>query len=59
VNLVIVIAGIAGLAVSGYAFVALVRDSLRSRRYIDIAVAVAVAVAVVYALIVYGDRLIR
>jgi hypothetical protein len=59
VNLVIIIAGIAGLAVAGYAFLALVRDSLRSRHYVDIVIGALVAAAVVYALVFYGDRLIR
>jgi hypothetical protein len=59
VNLVIVIAGVAGLAVAAYAFATLVSDALRSRHYVDIAIAAAVAVAVIYALLFYGDRLLR
>jgi hypothetical protein len=59
VNLVIVIAGVAGLAVAVYAFATLAADALRSRHYVDIVIAAAVAVAVIYALLFYGDRLIR
>jgi hypothetical protein len=59
VNLVILIAGVAGLAVAAYAFVSLVVDAVRERQFIDIALAVAVAAAAVYALVAHGDRLIR
>jgi hypothetical protein len=59
VDLVIFIAGVAGLAVAGYAFVSVVVDAVRARQYLDIAIAAAVAMAVVYALVVWGDRLIR
>ncbi len=58
-NLVILIAGFAGLAVAVYAFASLVVDAVRSRQYLDIVVASAVAVAVVFLLIAYGDRLLR
>jgi hypothetical protein len=59
VNLVIIIAGVAGLAIAAYAFVTLVVDAVRSRQYVDVLVAVLVAALVVYALVFYGDRLIR
>jgi hypothetical protein len=59
VNWVVLIAGVAGLAVAGYGLVALVRSALRSRRYWEIAVAAAVVVLVIAALIVFGDRLIQ
>jgi hypothetical protein len=59
VNWVILIAGVAGLAVAGYGLVTLVRSALRSRRYWDIVAAVAVVVIVVAGLIAFGDRLIR
>ena len=58
-NLVIFIAGVAGLAVAAYAFVSLVVDAVRKRQFLDIVIATAVAVAVIYALIVWGDRVIR
>ena len=59
VDWVILIAGVAGLLVAGYGLVALATHAVRSRRYIDIALAVAVAVAVVALLVAFGDRLIR
>jgi hypothetical protein len=59
VNLVIVIAGIAGLLVAGYGFVTLTIDAWRHRQYLDIAVAAGVAIALVALLIAYGDRLLR
>ena len=58
-NLVIFIAGVAGLAVAAYAFVSLVVDAVRKRQFLDIVIAAAVAVAVIYALLVWGDRVIR
>lgn len=58
-NLVILIAGVAGVAVAAYAFVSLVVDAVRRRQFVDILIAVAVVLAVVYALIAWGDRLIR
>jgi hypothetical protein len=59
VNWVILIAGVVGLLVAGYGLVALIRNAVRHRRYVDIAIAVAVSVVVVAALITFGDRLIR
>jgi hypothetical protein len=59
VNWVILIAGVVGLLVAAYGLVALVRNALRTGRYVDVAVAVAVIVAVVALLIAFGDRLIR
>ena len=59
VNLVITIAGIVGLVVAGYGFVALSIDACRRRQYLDIALAAGVGVAIVVLLIVYGDRLLR
>ncbi len=58
-NLVIFIAGVAGLAVAAYAFVSLVIDAVRKRQFLDIVIAAAAAVAVIYGLVVWGDRLIR
>jgi hypothetical protein len=59
VNWVILIAGVAGLAVAAYGLVILCRDSVRSRRYWDIAIAAAVVVGAVVLLVAYGDRLLR
>ncbi len=59
VSVVILIAGIAGLAVAGYGLVTLSLDAVRRRQYVDVAVAVAVAAGVVVALVLWGDRLLR
>jgi hypothetical protein len=59
VNWVIIIAGVAGLAVAAYGLIALVRNAVRTRRYGDIGIAVAVLVVVVVLLVAFGDRLIR
>lgn len=58
-NTLILIAGVAGLAIAGYGLVALSTDAWRRRQYLDIALGVAVAVAVVVLLVVYGDSLLR
>jgi hypothetical protein len=59
VNWVILIAGVVGLLVAGYGLVALVRNAVRTRRFVDIGIAAAVIVAVVVLLIAFGDRLLR
>ena len=59
VNAVILVAGIAGLAVAVYGLFTLSLDAARRHHYADIVVAVLVAVAVVALLILYGDRLLR
>jgi hypothetical protein len=59
VNWVILIAGVVGLLVAGYGLVALVRNAVRTRRFVDIGIAAAVVVAVVVVLIAFGDRLLR
>jgi len=59
VNWVILIAGIVGLGVAAYGLVALTRQAVGRRRYLDIVLAVAVAVATVVLLAAFGDRLIR
>jgi hypothetical protein len=59
VNLVILIAGVAGLLVAGYGLVALVRHAVRTRRYGDIAIAAVVILAAVVLLVSFGDRLVR
>jgi hypothetical protein len=58
-SVIILIAGIAGLAIAGYGLLTLTRDALRRRQYADIAVALAVAVGVVAALLLWGDSLLR
>ena len=58
-NVVIVVAGIAGLAVATFFLVELIVDALRRRQFLDVAVAVAVAVAVVWLLFTYGDSLLQ
>ena len=55
----ILIAGVAGLAVAGYGFVTLALDAGRRRQYLDIILAVALVVVVVYLLITFGDRLLH
>lgn len=55
----ILIAGVAGLAIAGYGLVTLVLDAGRRRQYLDIILALGFVVAVVYLLITFGDRLLR
>ena len=59
VNVVILIAGIAGLAAAGYGLFTLGVDAVRRGQYVDIAVAAAVCAAVVALLVLYGDGLVR
>ena len=56
---VIVIAGIVGLLVAAFGFVALAVGAIRRRQYADIPLAVVVVIVVVSLLIAYGDRLLR
>lgn len=58
-NVIIVAAGILGLAAAGYFLVEMTVDAVRRREYLDIAVAVAVVVATVWLLIAFGDRLLQ
>jgi len=58
-NIVILVAGILGLLVCGFAMVELVVDALRYRHYVDILLAVAVAVGTVLLLLSFGDTLMR
>jgi len=58
-NALILIAGIAGLAIAGYGLYALSTDAWRRRQYLDIVLGVGVAVAVVVLLVLYGDSLLR
>jgi len=59
VSVIILIAGIIGLGVAGYALVTLSLDALRKRQYSDVGVAVVFAAAVVVALVLWGDRFLR
>jgi len=59
VDWVILIAGVAGLAVAGYGFVTLALDAGRRRQYLDIILALALVVVVVFLLITFGDRLLH
>ena len=58
-NLAILIAGVAGLAVAVYGFAALSRDAARRRQWLDIALAAVLVVVVVWFLLSYGDRILR
>jgi uncharacterized membrane protein YeaQ/YmgE (transglycosylase-associated protein family) len=53
------IAGIVGLLVAAFGFVALTVDAVRRRQYLDILLAIVVAIVVVSLLVAYGDRLLR
>ena len=59
VSVIILIAGIIGLGVTGYGLFTLSLDAVRKRQYTDIAVAAAVAAGVVVALVLWGDRFLR
>jgi len=58
-NVVILVAGILGLLVCGFAMVELVVDAVRYRHYVDILLAVGVAVGTVLLLLSFGDSLMR
>lgn len=55
----ILIAGIVGLLVAAFGFIALTVGAIRRRQYADIPLAVVVVIVVVSLLIAYGDRLLR
>jgi hypothetical protein len=59
VNWVILIAGVAGLAVAAYGLVTLVRGAVRTHRYWDIIIAAGVTLGVVVLLLAFGDLLLR
>jgi len=59
VSLVIVIAGVAGLAVAAFFLVELVIDALRRRQFIDVGIALGVAAFTVWLLFTYGDALLQ
>ncbi|HUK78741.1 MAG TPA: hypothetical protein VL117_14265 [Thermoleophilia bacterium] len=58
-SLVIVIAGVAGLAVAAFFLAELVVDALRRRQFLDVGVAIAVAAFTVWLLFTYGDALLQ
>lgn len=58
-NIMIIAAGVLGLAVVAYALVDLAVDAVRRRRVVDVALAVVIAVATVWALLAFGDRLLK
>jgi hypothetical protein len=59
VSLVIVIAGVAGLAVAAFFLAELVVDALRRRQFLDVGVAIGVAAFTVWLLFTYGDALLQ
>jgi hypothetical protein len=58
-NIVIIAAGVLGLAVVAYALVDLAIDAVKRRRVVDVAVALVIAVATVWALLAFGDHLLK
>ena len=58
-NIVIAVAGLAGLAVAGYFLVELVIDAVRRRQFLDVGLAVGVIVLTVWLLLTYGDALLQ
>jgi hypothetical protein len=59
VNLAIAIVGIVGLLIAAGLLVELVVDAVRHRQWIDIPLSLAVVAATIWALIEYGDRILR
>ncbi len=59
VDLLIWVAGIAGLAVAGYGLVSLLIDAARRRRPLEALAALAVTALVVWFLLAHGDLLLR
>ncbi len=53
------LAGVVGLLVAAFGFVALTVDAVRRRQYLDILLAIVVVIVVVALLVAYGDRLLR
>ena len=58
-NVVIIVAGVVGLAVAAFFLVELVVDAVRRRQFLDIGVAAAVVVLTVWLLFTYGDALLQ
>jgi threonine/homoserine efflux transporter RhtA len=59
VNVVITVAGLAGLAVAVYFLAELVVDAVRRRQFLDIGIAAGVVVLTVWLLLTYGDALLQ
>ena len=58
-NIVIAVAGIAGLAVAVYFLAELVIDAVRRRQFLDVGIAAGVVVLTVWLLLAYGDALLQ
>ena len=58
-NVVITVAGLAGLAVAVYFLAELVVDAVRRRQFLDIGIAAGVVVLTVWLLLTYGDALLQ
>ena len=58
-HILIIAAGIVGLCVSAYALFELIVDAVRRRQPLDVAIAVVAAVLTVWALLAFGDHLLR
>ena len=58
-SLIIIVAGVVGLAVATFFLVELLVDSLRRRQYLDIGIAAGVVVLTVWLLFTYGDSLLQ
>ena len=58
-NVVIIVAGVAGLAVATFFLVELLADAVRRRQFLDIGVAAGVVALTVWLLFTYGDSLLQ
>jgi hypothetical protein len=59
VNVIIIVAGVAGLAVATFFLVELLVDAVRRRQFLDIGVAAGVVALTVWLLFTYGDSLLQ
>lgn len=58
-NVIIIVAGVAGLAVATFFLVELLVDAVRRRQFLDIGVAAGVVALAVWLLFTYGDSLLQ
>ena len=58
-SVVIVLAGVVGLAVAAFFLVELVVDALRRRQFLDVGIAAGVVALTVWLLFTYGDSLLQ